>query len=62
MASDQKNPIRKWTNLELADQMFRDAFLVKKTRFSHLYPKLSDEELRKMTAEYFKSLNQDKAT
>jgi hypothetical protein len=54
-------PKRKWTSLELADQMFKDAFLVKKTRFSHLHPDLSDEELQKMTAEYFKKLNQEPA-
>lgn len=52
---------RKWTNLEIADQMFKDAFLVKKTRFSHLHPHLSDKELQKMTAEYFKRLNEDKS-
>jgi hypothetical protein len=49
---------RKQTNLETADQMFKDAFLVKKTRFSHLHPHLSDEELTKMTAEYFRRLNE----
>lgn len=53
-------PKRKWTSLELADQMFKDAFLVKKTRFSHLYPDLSDEELQKMTANYFRKLNEEK--
>lgn len=51
---------RKPTNLEMADQMFKDAFLVKKTRFSHLYPDLSSEELHKMTAAYFKKLNEEK--
>lgn len=54
------NPQRKWTNLEIADQMFKDAFLVKKTRFSHLHPHLSDEDLHKMTVEYFKKLNEEK--
>lgn len=44
----------------MADQMFKDAFLIKKTRFSHLHPKLSDKELQKMTAEYFKKLNEEK--
>ncbi len=52
-------PKRRWTSLELADQMFKDAFLVKKTRFSHLHPNLSDEELQKMTVEYFKKLNEE---
>ena len=50
---------RKWTNLEMANQMFKDAFLVKKTRFSHLHPELSDEELHKMTIEYFRNLPDD---
>lgn len=49
---------RKQTNLETADQMFKDAFLVKKTRFSHLHPELSDEALQRMTAEYFRKLNE----
>ncbi len=39
--------------------MFKDAFLIKKTRFSHLHPDLSDEELQKMTVEYFKKLNEE---
>jgi hypothetical protein len=43
-------------NLEMANQMFKDAFLVKKTRFSHEHPELSDIELNKMTANYFRNL------
>lgn len=54
----KKNQKRKPTKLEMADQMFKDAFLVKKTRFSHLHPELSDEDLTKMTANYFKKLNE----
>ena len=52
--------LRRQTNLETANQMFKDAFLVKKTRFAHLYPELSDSELHKMTAEYFRRLNESK--
>lgn len=52
---------RKQTNLETADAMFKDAFLVKKARFSHLYPELSEPELVKMTAAYFKKLNEEKS-
>lgn len=52
---------RKQTNLETADAMFKDAFLVKKARFSHLYPELSDLELMKLTADYFKKLNEVKS-
>lgn len=56
-----KRPTRKQTNLETADQMFKDAFLVKRTRFSHLHPQLSEEDLHKMTVEYFKKLNTEKS-
>ncbi len=52
---------RKQTNLETADAMFKDAFIVKKARFSHLYPELSDLELMKLTAAYFKKLNEVKS-
>lgn len=45
-------------NILMADRMFRDAFLVKKTRFSKAHPELSDEELNKMTAQYFRELNE----
>ena len=55
----KKNP--KPTRLEMADQMFKDAFLVKKTRFSHLHPELSEAELQKMTVDYFKKLNREKS-
>ena len=46
-------------NMLMANQMFKDAFLVKKTRFIHLYPNLSDDELDKMTAAYFRKLNEE---
>ncbi len=52
---------RKQTNLETADAMFKDAFTVKKARFSHLNPELSEQELIKMTAAYFKKLNEEKS-
>lgn len=52
---------RKQTNLETANEMFKDAFLVKKARFSHLYPERSEKELLKLTAEYFKKLNEKKS-
>ena len=50
---------RRFTNLEMANQMFKEAFQVKKTRFSKLHPELSDEELHKMTIEYFRNLPDD---
>lgn len=52
---------KKQTKLETADQMFKDAFLIKKTRFSHLYPHLSKEDLHLMTVAYFKKLNTEKS-
>jgi len=57
-SSGKKLQKPKQTKLEMADQMFKDAFLVKKTRFSHLHPELTDEEHTKMTANYFKKLNE----
>ena len=50
---------KRQTNLETADSMFKDAFLVKKARFSHLYPNLSELQLQEMTASYFKRLNEE---
>ena len=51
---------RKQTKLETADQMFKDAFTIKKARLSHLNPNLTAQELQKLTAEYFKKLNMKK--
>ncbi len=59
-SSSKKSELKRPTNLELANQMFKDAFIVKKTRFSHLNPHLTDDELHKMTAEYFRKLNEEK--
>ncbi|MCC7405819.1 MAG: hypothetical protein IT288_15570 [Bdellovibrionales bacterium] len=61
MPESLKSPTQKRrpTNLEMANQMFKDGFLVKKTRFSKLHPELSDEELHKMTIEYFRNLPDD---
>jgi hypothetical protein len=46
----------KQTNLETANQMFKDAFLVKKSRFAVENPQLSEQEIYKMTADYFRNL------
>jgi len=54
-------PKKRPANLEMANQMFKDAFLVKKTRFSHLHPELDDDHLNKMTANYFRKLNEEKS-
>ena len=60
--SQQTPSPKRPTNLEMADQMFKDAFLVKKTRFSHLHPELSEKELHQMTAAYFRKLNEEKSS
>lgn len=52
----KKAPPQKQTSLETANEMFKAAFLVKKTRFSQENPHLSEEELNKMTALYFRRL------
>ena len=56
-ASELVSHKRKWTSLEIADQMYKEAFLVKKTRFSHLHPGLTEAELHQMTVDFFKSLD-----
>ncbi len=56
---NQSQKKSKPTRLEMADQMFKDAFLIKKTRFSHLHPNLTEKELTKMTADYFRNLNEE---
>lgn len=50
---------KKQTNLETANVMFKEAFLVKRTRFFKENPQLSDVELDKMTADYFRNLPDD---
>lgn len=52
----KKLPLKKQTNLETANEMFKAAFLVKKTRFAQENPHLTEDELNKMTALYFRKL------
>lgn len=57
MDQASKSPTKeKQSSLVTANEMFKDAFLFKKMRFSSLYPELSEPELHKMTTDYFKSL------
>ena len=49
------------TSLETANEMWKDAFLMKKTRFAKENPNLSDEALMKMTAAYFRKLAESKS-
>jgi hypothetical protein len=51
---------KKQMPLETANEMFKTAFLVKKTKFSLENPKLNESEIMKITALYFKNLNEKK--
>lgn len=59
--NDQSQRPKKQTALETADQMFKDAFLIIKTRFHKQHPNLSEEALNQMTADYFKKLNLERS-
>ncbi len=61
MADTENAPIpkRKQTNLETANAMFKEAFLVKKARFQKENPQLTDAELDRVTANYFRNLADD---
>ena len=58
-SSKISRPKRKSTNLEMANTMFKEAFLVKRTRFAKENPHLSEFEIDKMTANYFRNLPDD---
>jgi hypothetical protein len=47
------------SNLETANAMFKNAFLVKKTRFAKENPHLNEAELNKFTADYIRGLSND---
>lgn len=47
---------RKQTNLETANEMYKAAFTVKKQKFAQENPKLTEAELNRKTAEYFRHL------
>jgi hypothetical protein len=40
----------------MADQMYKAAFQVKKTKFTKEHPELSAEEIHKLTVKYFSEL------
>jgi hypothetical protein len=53
-----KKPLKsKPTSLEMANQMYKDAFQVKKQGFAAKNPHLSDGELDKMTKKYLAEIN-----
>ena len=49
----------KYTSLEMANQMYKDAWLVKRTLFRKNFPDLTDEQIDKKTNEYFLNLKKD---
>ena len=53
-----KSSERKQTNLETANEMYKAAFLVKKTRLASQHPELTEEQLNQRTAEYLRNLDQ----
>lgn len=42
-----------------ANEMYKAAFLVKKTKFKHQYPERSETEIHKLTISYFQNLSKD---
>ncbi len=52
---------RRQTSLETANQMYKDAFLIIKTRMARAHPTLAEAELQKLTASYFINLNSNSA-
>ncbi len=42
-----------------ANEMYKAAFFIKKTKFSNQNPKLSDSEIHRMTVLYFQNISKD---
>lgn len=57
---DKDNSRKKQSSLETANEMFKNAFQVKKMKFHQENLTLTDEELNVMTADYFKKLHRVK--
>ncbi len=53
---------KKQTNLETANQMWKDAFAVKKMKFQTENSHLSEKEVQNLTVEYFKALHKPRKT
>lgn len=58
---DKGNSRKKQTSLETANEMFKNAFQIKKMKFYNENSKLSDDELNAMTATYFKKMHKAKS-
>jgi len=50
------------SNLEIANEIFKTVFLVKRERLHQQFPELSDSELDKKTAEYIRELPDNQPT
>lgn len=58
MKKMKPQPANQQSSLETANEMFKTAFQVKKSRIKTLNPDLSDEDLNKKTALYFRNLSE----
>lgn len=58
-AAKQSLTQKRISNLEMANEMFKTAFAVKKQKLHQKFPQLSDSELNKKTVEYFRELSED---
>lgn len=58
MKKMKPQPTNQQSSLETANEMFKAAFQVKKSRIKTLNPELSDEDLNKKTALYFRNLSE----
>ena len=61
MAEELSKPLGKksetrMTSLQVANAMYQEAFLVKRTRFALEFPLRSGPEIDRMTAQYFAGL------
>lgn len=50
---------RKYSSLEIANQMYKDAFAVKKQKFALLFPELTEQEIQEKTAAYFRKIAEE---
>ena len=52
------SPLKRQTNLETVNEMYKTAFLIKKERFTFENPELSDKEIFDLTLSYFRGLSE----
>ncbi len=49
------------TKLEMANEMYKFAFSVKKSRFKNQFPNLSSAEIQQKTVDFFKKLSNEES-